>query len=235
MGFRPALEFTAERERGQFNPGEDPIDLFFLFDASASQNNTITEMLNAAKRIVQYFSGKVDNQIINAAKEQGSTDEQRAAAAKEEEKKNLCHVGSALFLGSTIKFMCSKEYLSKKPLYRRQYELNQSRMINDEKTAKLYWTPEYNDPEKAQSPYTDADGKAINQPLPEDGGTSFNDVKKSLKKKYLNFREQWQDIQQEHLDDSVEAIGSRNIDAAYTSNEDDFNDLDSDIVDDIDI
>ena len=36
VGFRPSLTFTAESEGGVFTPGVTPVDLFFLFDASAS-------------------------------------------------------------------------------------------------------------------------------------------------------------------------------------------------------
>lgn len=36
VGFRPAMFFTAENEGGTFTPGTTPVDLFFLFDASAS-------------------------------------------------------------------------------------------------------------------------------------------------------------------------------------------------------
>ena len=52
MGFRPSLVFTNEDDLGGYEQG-DPIDLFFLFDASASQNNQITDMLNSAKNIVR--------------------------------------------------------------------------------------------------------------------------------------------------------------------------------------
>lgn len=36
VGFRPSMTFTAESEGGEFVPGSSPVDLFFLFDASAS-------------------------------------------------------------------------------------------------------------------------------------------------------------------------------------------------------
>ena len=52
VGFRPALTFTAENEGGSFTPGETPVDLFFLFDASASQDNQIHQMLESAQKIV---------------------------------------------------------------------------------------------------------------------------------------------------------------------------------------
>ena len=60
------------------------MDLFFLFDASASQDNQIQEMLNQAQKIVEMFS---------------STDTT----------KDICHVGSALFMGNNIKLMCSAQ------------------------------------------------------------------------------------------------------------------------------
>ena len=48
VGFRPALFFTAENEGGTFTPGTTPVDLFFLFDASASQDTEMQKMLNSA-------------------------------------------------------------------------------------------------------------------------------------------------------------------------------------------
>ena len=45
VGFRPALMFTSENEGGTFNPGTTPVDLFFLFDASASQDSEMEKML----------------------------------------------------------------------------------------------------------------------------------------------------------------------------------------------
>ena len=83
VGFRPSLTFTAEKE-GKWSVGQ-PVDLFFLFDASSSQDNQIKEMVNQAKEIVKMFAG-------------------------EEENKDICHVGSALFMGNNIKLMCSKQY-----------------------------------------------------------------------------------------------------------------------------
>lgn len=86
VGFRPALTFTVEDEGGGFIPGEDPVDLFFLFDASASQDNQIKVMLESAMNIVRKFSGNTS-------------------------KRDVCHVGSALFLGPTIRFMCCSQQL----------------------------------------------------------------------------------------------------------------------------
>ena len=65
-----------------------PVDLFFLFDASASQDNQIKEMIDAAKGIVKIF------------------------AAEDADK---CHVTSALFMGPEVKLMCAKE-LTTEPL-----------------------------------------------------------------------------------------------------------------------
>lgn len=84
VGFRPSLTFTAENEGGTFTPGKDPVDLFFLFDASASQDNQIEDMLKSAQKIVEMFAGDSEN-------------------------KDICHVGSALFLGNNIKLMCSNQ------------------------------------------------------------------------------------------------------------------------------
>lgn len=82
VGFRPSMTFTVEGEESPSTAIGQPIDLFFLFDASASQNNQITEMLNSAKKIVKKFAGDSSN-------------------------KDICHVGSALFMGPTIRLMCS--------------------------------------------------------------------------------------------------------------------------------
>lgn len=66
-----------------------PVDLFFLFDASASQDNQINEMLESAKGIVKIFA--------------------------DETSEDKCHVTSALFMGPEIKLMCAKE-LTTEPL-----------------------------------------------------------------------------------------------------------------------
>lgn len=84
VGFRPSLTFTSENSGGNFTPGRDPVDLFFLFDASASQDNQVSEMLESANEIVKMFSGDSSN-------------------------RDLCHVGSGLFLGSNIHLMCSAQ------------------------------------------------------------------------------------------------------------------------------
>lgn len=71
-------------ESGGFEPGKDPVDLFFLFDASASQNNKLNEMMESARNIVRMFSATKDNR-----------------------EKDICRVGSSLFLGPRIRMMCS--------------------------------------------------------------------------------------------------------------------------------
>ena len=85
VGFRPSVTFTEERQLDVQTTditNTSDIDLFFLFDASASQNNQINDMVDQAKQIVNLFAGDSLH-------------------------KDRCHVGSALFLGSTIKFMCA--------------------------------------------------------------------------------------------------------------------------------
>ena len=82
VGFRPSLIYSATDEGGWTN-GE-PVDLFFLFDASASQNNQIGEMVETAKDIVRYFAGDKDN-------------------------KQTCFVGSALYMGYDAKLMCFRK------------------------------------------------------------------------------------------------------------------------------
>ena len=57
------------------------MDLFFLFDASASANGQLSTMLNQAKEIIKKF-----------------------ATVNEDD----CHVGSALFLGPTLRMMCAQ-------------------------------------------------------------------------------------------------------------------------------
>ena len=47
VGFRPSLQYTHDEPSG-FTPGSDPVDLFFLFDASASQNDNIGTMIKQA-------------------------------------------------------------------------------------------------------------------------------------------------------------------------------------------
>ena len=82
VGFRPSMVFTSENEVGGWDRGQ-PIDLFFLFDASASQDNQIGEMIESAEEIVKYFAGDQEN-------------------------KTACNVGSALFLGPQVRMMCSQ-------------------------------------------------------------------------------------------------------------------------------
>lgn len=84
VGFRPSLTFTAENEGGVFVPGETPVDLFFLFDASASQDSEIKIMLHSALKIVDMFSSSDTG-------------------------KDVCHVGSALFMGNNVRLMCSNQ------------------------------------------------------------------------------------------------------------------------------
>lgn len=84
VGFRPSLTFTAENEGGVFVPGETPVDLFFLFDASASQDSEIKTMLHSALKIVDMFSSSDTG-------------------------KDVCHVGSALFMGNNVRLMCSNQ------------------------------------------------------------------------------------------------------------------------------
>ena len=81
VGFRPALVYDAAGQRA-FQPGQ-PIDLFFLFDASASQTGQINDMVESAREIVKKFAPGAD-------------------------KKGNCRVGSALFLGPQIRMMCGE-------------------------------------------------------------------------------------------------------------------------------
>lgn len=90
------MEFTADNESGGFTPGSNPVDLFFLFDASASQDSEITKMVNAAKDIIKMFAPTVDYKIGDPL-----TDDDK------KKKLNMCRVGSALFMGPKLKLMCA--------------------------------------------------------------------------------------------------------------------------------
>ena len=68
-------------------------DLFFLFDASSTQDNQITEMVASAREIVKMFAQHVD-----------STDKIPQVRYTSNQG---CFVGSALFLGPQIRLMCS--------------------------------------------------------------------------------------------------------------------------------
>jgi hypothetical protein len=67
---------------GTYGGNETPVDLFFLFDASASQDGNIQEIVKQCKSIIAKYAG-------------------------DEANKDVCHVGSALFLGPNVKMMCS--------------------------------------------------------------------------------------------------------------------------------
>ena len=43
MGFRPSMTFTVEKEKTVYDA--KPVDLFFLFDASSSQDSQVGEMI----------------------------------------------------------------------------------------------------------------------------------------------------------------------------------------------
>ena len=87
VGFRPSLVYTHEVKPKTFIPGQSQVDLFFLFDASASTSDQVGGMIDSARNIVQYFAANTD---LTTA-----------------EKDKVCHVGSALFLGPQIRMMCS--------------------------------------------------------------------------------------------------------------------------------
>ena len=77
VGFRPSMTFTGHSEGVPEN-----VDLFFLFDASASNDSQIKKMVEQANKIVKEYAG-------------------------DDKHKDRCHVGSALFLGPTIHMMCA--------------------------------------------------------------------------------------------------------------------------------
>jgi hypothetical protein len=86
VGFRPSMVFTQEFEGG-WVPGE-PVDLFFLYDASGSSDNAIQSMVEQSKKIVEFFAGDCTN---------------------DNSKIDNCHVGSALFMGEDIHLMCCQK------------------------------------------------------------------------------------------------------------------------------
>ena len=89
VGFRPSMTFTAYGESGS-TVETGPVDLFFLFDASASNDSQIQKMVEQANEIVKLYAGNAtdnDNDDI----------------------KDKCHVASALFLGPTIHMMCGQK------------------------------------------------------------------------------------------------------------------------------
>ena len=73
------MVFSAE---GETSP-DGPVDLFFLFDASASQDNQIEEMIRQSENIIKKFAGTSSE-------------------------KDKCRVGSALFLGPNMRLMCGQ-------------------------------------------------------------------------------------------------------------------------------
>ena len=56
VGFRPSMTYTSigEASKGQY-------DLIFLFDASSSQDNQVSEMIESAKNIILKFAGDDKN------------------------------------------------------------------------------------------------------------------------------------------------------------------------------
>lgn len=78
IGFRPSLTFTSEGEGDGFDDGSK-IDLFFLFDASGSQDSEIQTMVEQSHKIIAKFASTSDS--------------------------DKCHVGSALFMGPQIHIM----------------------------------------------------------------------------------------------------------------------------------
>ena len=120
VGFRPSLTFTVESEGGVFVPGVTPVDLFFLFDASASQDSEINKMLEQAKKIVAMFSGD----------------------GTEAKNRDICHVGSALFMGNNIKLMCSNQVDTLKQTIWNELYIMFANWIRGKK-PKNYKTPTY--------------------------------------------------------------------------------------------
>ena len=101
VGFRPAMVYTEETlvsGKRTTEEGSDysstPFDLFFLFDASSTQDNQITEMVEAARKIVKMFA---------------PTAETAPTGTPNYTTNEGCFVGSALFLGPQIRLMCSNQ------------------------------------------------------------------------------------------------------------------------------
>ena len=51
------MVYTSDSVGSSFTLGSEPVDLFFLFDASASQDSQIDAMVASAKNIVKMFAG----------------------------------------------------------------------------------------------------------------------------------------------------------------------------------
>ncbi len=83
------MVFTADFMDSGFTAGTTPVDLFFLFDASMSTGPVVQQMVNSANAIAKMFAPKISGNSPSAAD------------------KEICHVGSALFLGPKIRLMCS--------------------------------------------------------------------------------------------------------------------------------
>ena len=96
VGFRPSMTFTAYGETAEWQAGS-PVDLFFLFDATSSQNKQLTDMVEQAKKIIKLFAKPNPNN------------------PSDESWKDACHVTSALFQGPTLRLMCA-EKVNKKPI-----------------------------------------------------------------------------------------------------------------------
>ena len=97
VGFRPSMVYIEEHgvDSGSFSV-DTPVDLFFLFDASSTQDNQITDMVKSARKIVKMFAPvKEENEVPSSTNAIQYTTNQG------------CFVGTALFLGPQIRLMCS--------------------------------------------------------------------------------------------------------------------------------
>lgn len=53
------MTFTVEKEETKYDTR--PVDLFFIFDASASQDSQISEMIKSAEGIVKLFAARSED------------------------------------------------------------------------------------------------------------------------------------------------------------------------------
>lgn len=122
VGFRPSMTFTAYGESGS-TATTGPVDLFFLFDASASNDSQIQKMVEQANEIVKLYAGKVTDGNDN------------------DDIKDKCHVASALFLGPTIHMMCGQKVkdVSQTAYCRYQYTVSTDKRGDVIQEDSSYW------------------------------------------------------------------------------------------------
>lgn len=62
------MTFTVDNLVETFQLSKSPVDLFFLFDASASQDTQMGKMVDAAEEIIKLFSPVIEEDDTDATK-----------------------------------------------------------------------------------------------------------------------------------------------------------------------